>query len=220
MKASVLLIYFSVFTCVIGASQDNYFEPDRPLKYRFTYLNFEYDTMAVGAIEITPTNKPWKYDVNQKEVRYEYHFSKRVDNYFRIGEHGLPINNKLSEVTGYREDDSSFWMHPFRTNIFYITEIAPFPYFAKGTGVIKRKDVLYIGDGWGKFKGKSKSNYEVFEFRTEARHTTCQLCKKVKMRSKNRLGKSYLELIVSEKDGIIEMRYDFFNHDKLIIVKI
>ena len=211
------LIILSIKFCL---GQNYYFEPDEILNYKFVYINSEYDTVAVGDIQIKPTNDEWQYDSNQKEVLFEYTFQKRDTSYFNIGEHGLPITNGLIESTGYLETDDSFWTHPFSANIFYITEIAPFPYFTKGNNIIKTKSTLYIGEGWGEFKGKSKRNYRISNFSHKNKESSGKQLKKVKMRAKHKLGKSYLEMIISDEDGIIEMKYKFFNKDMLKIIKI
>ena len=211
-----IIILATEFCC----SQNYYFEENKIHNYEFVYISSENDTVAAGNIEIKPTNNKWKHDSNQKEVFYEYTFQKRDENYFKIGEHGLPISNKQKESTGFIETDDSFWTHPFRENIFYITEVAPFPYFIKGDNIIKTKTTLFIGDGWGKFKGKSKRNYSVSNYQDKNKEYSENKLKKVKMKSKHKLGKSFLEMIVSDKDGIVEMNYNFFNKDKLIIRKL
>ena len=199
--------------------QSTYFKANESHHYKFVYLNPQKDTVAKGDILIKPTDNKWKYDASQKAVVYEYTFHKREEAYFKEGEHGLAITKDLKETTGYAETDRSFWMHPFRTNIFYITEIAPFPYYTKGNGIVKTKTILQIDPGWGKFQGTSKRNYKVSKYKGDHPKYSASQLKQVKMKAKHKLGKSYLKLLVSDEIGIIEFNYKFFNKDRLIITK-
>ncbi len=215
--ATFLLVLLIVQFC---DGQDYFFQPGKSLNYSFEYINANKDTVALGTILITPTDDTWQYDSRQKEVSYKYSFEKRDDDYFQTGAHGLPISTELEETTGYIEKDDSFWTHPFRENIFYITEIAPFPYFSKGPYKLKSKEVLYIGEGWGEFIGKSKRNYNISSMRNGSTDQPDKQLKKVKRTATHKLGRSFLEMIVSDEESILEMKYKFFNKDRLMIKKI
>jgi hypothetical protein len=219
MNLSPLLAFLFFLLSTILNGQSTFFQPGEEIVYEFTYLSGKKDTVAKGEIIIEPTNNKWEYDNNQKSVTYKYTFQKRDPSYFKVGQHGLPIQNELEETTGYIESDQSFWMHPFRANIFYITEIAPFPEYTKGNLQVKIKNTLVIGEGWGQFKGESKSNYKIAAYKEKDEQYKGYELKRVKMRSKHPLGKSTLSMIVSDETGIITMNYQFFNKDRLIITR-
>ena len=155
MKRSILCVFACLIIFNLANGQTRYFKPGKPLTYDFTYQSASKEEVAAGEIIITPLDSVWKYDKGQKMVNFRYQFSKRDSSYFQMGEHGIAIRNEMEETTGYIENDGYFWTHPFRANIFYITEIAPFPSVFKGNGSVKSKTILYIRDGWGKFQGKS-----------------------------------------------------------------
>jgi len=211
MKHTILVISYLILTIKLSYGQNKFFRPGELQQYNFIYTNSVMDTVAIGNISVTPSNDAWEFDDQQKEVTYKYNFLKRDDEYFKIGEHVLTISNEIRESTGYIENDDKFWMHPFRANIFYITEIAPFPKYLKGTTISQSKSKLIIGAGWGKFKGKSKRVYTVSNnFKGHQDYTEMSL-KQVKAKSKHRLGKSFLDMIGSDEYGILEMNYKFFN---------
>lgn len=217
MKQTVIYVVACLFIFNLANGQTRYFEPGKSLIFEFTYQSPSKEEVAKGEIIVTPLDSTWQYDKNQKMVNFKYQFSKRDSSYFQIGEHGLAIRDEQEETTGYIENDGYFWTHPFRANIFYITEIAPFPSVFKGSGSVKAKTTLYIRDGWGKFQGKSKRNFKSRKYSGEVAGYEGKNIKQVFMKARHKLGNSTLTLLVVEDLGIIEMNYKFFNGDALLI---
>jgi len=60
------------------------------------------------------------------------------------------------EVTGVIEDEKSVWMHPFRSNQYNFTEVAPFPEvrFPLQVGATWSSK-LTVYEGWGKWENST-----------------------------------------------------------------
>ncbi len=213
-----VLTQIGILSATMLLAQNTFFAPNEHLIYEFVYISAQKDTLAKGKILVKPTSDKWEYDSQQLAVTYEYTFDKRDSNYFQTGLHELPVDNKLTETTGYIENDKSFWTHPFRANVFYITEVAPFPQYIKDGKRVKIKTSLYIGEGWGRFEGVVKSGYKVSNYENTLEEYPNQIIQKVIMKARHKLGKSYLSLLVSDSIGILLMDYRFFNNDTLTIV--
>ncbi|MDR4470777.1 MAG: hypothetical protein MRJ68_21175 [Nitrospira sp.] len=66
------------------------------------------------------------------------------------------------EETGYRDNDSVFWMHPMRANQFWFMEIAPFPYILKKQPVGKSYSYgVQPTPEWCELAGKAVSRYTI-----------------------------------------------------------
>lgn len=78
------------------------------------------------------------------------------------------INKKLAEKsivstvenTGVIENERQLWMHPFRSNQYNFTEVAPFPEVKFPVEVGREwSSSLGIGAGWGDWDNTIVSNY-------------------------------------------------------------
>ncbi len=115
------------------------------------------------------TGNSWEYSDQQQELLIAYEFdSTDVD---RIN--GYAVNKSLDrlfwqkqEATGIIENESSIWMHPFRSNQYNFTEVAPFPSVRLPLEIGKTwSSTLSIYEGWGDWENSTLTNtYEIVGF--------------------------------------------------------
>lgn len=123
--------------------------------------------------------------------------------------------------TGIQENVTTVWTHPFRSNQYVLTEVAPFPSvrlpLKVGNDWVSH---LSIGEGWGPWENTTGySQYEVVskeEVFLKGLNTSLS-CFKIKASEKFDFGTSYLTYYFSHKYGFVKESYQFYNGEKLTI---
>ena len=222
-----------IITSLIVLASVNLFGQYKPVifdslklyEYEAIFINSKGDTLTKEKITIKSMNVPWEYQKSQNKLYYQY-FPDSIGLKYFVDP--MKKNRKLKkrdwdkyEETGVIENDSCFWMHPFRSNQYVYTQIAPFPNVDFENGKIKNESLSNRLNlfGWSTFKGVIKSNYSLgsiinynlndqilyncFEINAEGVH--------------NKLGVSYLKTIFNKEYGFLEMNYLFYDKTQIKI---
>ncbi|MDW3196109.1 MAG: hypothetical protein R8G66_27300 [Cytophagales bacterium] len=141
------------------------FKPCRTFIYKARYWDHEYNLLSDELIQVDVSGRGWEYQPDRQDeivIQYQY----ETEDIGRLQSYSL--NPDLSywtkkTTTGIIENEDRFWIHPFRSNQYDFTEVAPFPEvtFPLSIGKIWGGS-LNIGEGWGVW-GHSTVNhrYEV-----------------------------------------------------------
>lgn len=207
------------------------FNPLNTYVYSAVFLDKNGNYLTEEIIYVKKLDKKWEYQNNQKIIAINYqpdtiglkNFINPVKKY-----RNKKFKNFISyEETGFIENDTLIWMHPFRVNQYIYTEIAPFPCLEFENGEIKKKwsSNSFIFFGWSSFKGIKRSIYSLQNISSYIFDTNkleeCYFINSEANHSK--LGKSYLNIVYNKKIGFLEMNYIFYDNTviniKLIEIK-
>ena len=107
------------------------YKPCRSVKYRAKLYNKNGQLISNETITVTPTGNRWQYQPEkQDEIIIEYSFNPdSVDyiNSFQLNKRRLNKHWQNQEITGIIENVEKIWTHPFRSNQYNFTQVAPFP---------------------------------------------------------------------------------------------
>lgn len=212
----VAILYFILFAInSVNAQQQHFFTPEKKYVYQAVYIRNSKDTLSKEKIELQGTGQIWDRAPSQTLAKITY-FTTSDTAVFNPPINKVPIRWSHKVEEGVIDDGRKLWMHPFRFNQYYLTEIAPFPsYYFDGTIVIKSK--IIIGEGWGTFKGKSREKYNIEGSENIAIESNVYVnCTKVYAIGKHRLGKNTNTFFVHPEYGFVKMHYQFFNGDQII----
>jgi hypothetical protein len=224
MKLAVLFT-FIISTCF---SQNNLvlFDTLNTYQYKALFINSIGDTISNERIIIYSSGLPWEAQTSQTLIKIFYETEEmalqRIENPCYKRKKKKKINRVIEERTGAIETDSLIWLHPPRSNQYLYTEIAPFPQvipFKLDIGQSWESGTMFILFGWGKFKGRVKSSYEVVgKFNADYMQIQLQDCWEIKAYSDhNKLGKSFLSFIYQKEYGFLKLDYLFFDGNKIIL---
>src|SRR5699024_9124518 len=142
------------------------YTPCRSFIYKTKFYGKDEELLANGKILVMPLCHRWKYDSTQDAVLIEHkYFSKQQEKtmaYFK--KHKYPTWQWEKEAhTGIIENKKEVWTHPFRSNQYVLTEIAPFPTVKRPLKIGKAwQSSLKIGKNWGEWSHKKgQFNYKV-----------------------------------------------------------
>lgn len=129
------------------------------------------------------------------------------------------------EISGIIENKMNVWLHPPRSDMFGMLEIAPFPFirFPLAIGTVW-SDSLEIGDHysdhrWAKWEG-SITNHTQRKITGKEIVSTAfgkLLCYVVKSRSVSSIGETSLTAFFNEKYGFVRMEYGNVDGSELIL---
>ena len=146
------------------------FKPCREYVFNARFWSAESELISEDKIWMMATGKPWEFQPeSQKElaIQYEYDTSE-VGQIVKAS-----INQEIvsqpwerKEVTGIIENENRIWMHPFRSNQYAFTEVAPFPEVALPLEIGKTwGSSLQIYEGWGEWANSTlNKEYEIVDF--------------------------------------------------------
>jgi len=206
------------------------FSPTRTYHYQATFISPAGDTLSRERIAFKPSSQPWKYDKDQTafEIRYNY----TPEDSLTFLSYLNPQSKKKkkpqryiwdeSVTTGAKENEQQVWIHPIRNNQYNYTEVAPYPDVRLDSLEAggEWNSTLLIMMGWGAFKGKVESHYQVVK--QEHRQygslslDSCWLVHAVGKHSK--LADSYLDFYFHPEYGFVEMNYRFYDGTKISFV--
>jgi len=162
---------------------------------------------------------PWEYQKTQIKAEQIYHPTDSVINnlYNPLSKKGKEKNIRISSKssTGFIDNNNTFWIHPFRSNQYIYTEIAPFPsiYYDKLTIGAKWEEKTIVSFGWGNFKGKINKYYEVISAESyDFQGILLENCWLIKAKADhNKLGESTLTYLFHEEYGFLYLKYRIYN---------
>ncbi len=197
------------------AQSPKFFLTNKVFVYRAVYLNNRLDTLSDEIIELRNTGEKWTLDSKQFVAEYIYHPSSDASNFLPTL-NKIPLNMVEQAKEGIIDNGRELWIHPFRSNQYYLTEIAPMPkYFSDGTYIVKNKTI--IGEGWGTFRGVVRNKFYKKGFENvEVGNKIYENCEKIYAVGKHRLGTSTVTFFVHNKYGFVKLHYHFFNKQQII----
>lgn len=229
LVTSILTFCFVVLYS-FGFSQNKKLELFDSLKtyhYKALFIDKEGDTLSNEKIIFQPTGTVWEAQKTQTLVKEFYFTSDTVFSKFkdpRLKKNQTSKYGKATESrTGAIETDSLLWIHPFRSNQYVYTEVAPFPRVKTNKLKIGNEwsgGITFILSGWGNFKGRVSSNYQVTgNIKKEFFHQELIDCWVIDaIGVHNKLGKSTLTFLYHKDYGFIEMNYVFYDGTKIQFV--
>lgn len=208
--------------------------------YSAVYIQSNGDTLTNEVIELIPKSRPWSWQWSQRTVKIVYRpdttnlldwknpISWRLKFYEDLKKEWELKGKKWTGVwqinkrTGVIENEKYIWMHPFRSNQYIYTEIAPFPLvgFSKLRSGETYSNWIQIGNpiteterGWGEFSGRIEKTYTVVDttsFEIENKKIdSCWIIHSVGNHSS--LGENCNDFIFSKEYGFVQMDYSFYD---------
>jgi len=148
------------------------FEPCKEFIYSAKYWDAEYNLISQERIWVMASGQAWEYQPDRQDeilIQYQYDSSKMDEiNKYSINPEFQYWTTQTN--TGIIETNSETWMHPFRSNQYAFTEVAPFPTvrFPLEQGKTWSSN-LNIYDGWGVWANSTLNNtYEVVGYESIA----------------------------------------------------
>jgi hypothetical protein len=195
--------------------------------YSALYLGPNNDTLSNETIIMQPTGKPWdQAPETQTVAHYIFNFSRKNKITFTKN----PINKSLDKgsswikdtVEGVGESPESVWIHPFRSNQYIFTEVAPFPeaILPLYVGNSWTVDVDIAANAWGDWKNsKVTSTYKVVA-KEDKKYSFGALkdCWKIQAEGTFKGGDSELVAYFHPEYGFVEMNYKNYLGQKLLLV--
>jgi|SRR5690554_183461 len=215
-----MMILISLFQTEMSISQTKYKVHDTltVLTYTAYFSDLENNTTN-EKIVWKSLSVNWEYDKSQTKCEMIYSPTDSVINQLynplikKGKDRGIRITSK--STTGYLDSDIGFWIHPFRSNQYVYTEIAPFPsvYYNKLSVGSKWEEKLIILFGWGIFKGKVKSRYEVVGVESyDYKGKVLEDCWLIKAEAEHsKLGISTINYLFHPNFGFLYMKYHIYN---------
>lgn len=223
MNYSVLKIIISLillFQSEMSISQTRYKVHDSltELTYSAYFSDLEGHTTSEEVVWKS-LGVNWEYDKSQTKCKVIYSPTDSIINqlYNPLSKRGKDKNIRIASksTSGYLDSDTRFWIHPFRSNQYVYTEITPFPSidYKKLLVGAKWEHKLFILFGWGKFKGKVKSRYEVVGVETyDYQGEILEDCWLVEAEAEHsKLGISTITYLFHPDFGFLYMKYHIYN---------
>jgi len=209
------------------------FKKGRNIVYSAVRININGDTLANTTVTMIPDGTGWGNEaaLSQSQVIYVYESTSK-DSLEHIQEVDSVVGKRFwncIDTTGIIENSKEVWIHPFRNNEFYKTEIAAFP-----TVVLPLSDTTlqsmnggstHIMGNWGLYNNtETKQSFEYInkelKFYSDIGEIECH--KIIGIGDNSRYGKSMLEFYFNEDYGFTEMNYLTYDGDSILfkIIKV
>ena len=200
-------------------SKSNYSDASvyKPCKeFVFNAIYWRQDELiSEEKISIFITGNSWNYDSSQVEVLHIYEFDFDDSSIEKIRLYGInkEINNRdwvKQSSSGIIDDKSIVFLHPFRDNQYYFTEIAPFPQINHPLHVGKSwSAALNIGGGWGEWDGQRlETSYQVVSSEPiTINDYVFENCWKISSSATSDFGVSHLTMWYNEEFGFVKLIY-------------
>lgn len=211
----------------------NIFDKGRNYTYSAIYINPAGDTLTREIIELIPKARPWFWQWSQRTFKIVYkpdtanllewnnplsrrqNFSENLRREKNLASEPWTGIWEINKRTGVTENERGILIHPFRSNQYVYTEIAPFPFvlFSNLQSGESYYSWINVGKGWGEFSGRAETIYTVadsvaFELKGDLIQP-CWLVKSVEIHPK--LGNNYNNFIFNKEYGFLQMDYSFYN---------
>lgn len=201
------------------------FKPCRIYAFDAAFYSATNELISQERILLMATGKRWEHNPEkQDEILVKYEFDKEyIDSINLYQLNKSAVYNKWSRTvsTGIRENVEEIWMHPFRSNQYNFTEVAPFPQIKFPLSVGKKwtDNDIKLQEGWGDWSHmKVRSTFEVLSKETiQTNYGELENCWKVKAVSNFDLGRSEVTYWFHEKYGFVKLNYVNYGGQKLHI---
>ena len=226
MKTHTIIIIFCFASIYAKAVNDStIFKKNRQFIYNAFYIK-NADTLTKEKVYFKNLGIPWEFQKSQNKCVVNYFPTDSILDVLRKPnlkkrKEWEPVKKIKTVNSGFIETPKQIWLHPFRSNQYAYTEIAPFPFIifdSLKVGGSWDGGVMIILYGWGTFKGKVHSTYKVMRQTNiqlmDTLLTGCWVIKAVGIH--NKLGKNYVEYIFHEDFGFLLMKYSFYDGTKII----
>lgn len=143
----------------------NIFKPCRTFIYRAQYWDLDRNLISDELIRVDVPGTAWEYQPeSQDEIVIQYQYDPEdIDSLEKYSLNPVLNHWTSKTTTGIIETADRVWIHPFRSNQYNFTEVAPFPEvdFPLEVGKIWSGN-LSILDGWGVWEHSTLNHvYEV-----------------------------------------------------------
>ena len=201
------------------------FKPCRSLTYKAQFLSEKGDVISNAKIKMTPSGKRWELQKEKQDetiVEYEFNPSdiERI-NQFQLNKKLIQTNWQKEVKEGIIENVEQVWMHPFRSNQYNFTEVAPFPQVELPLKEGKKwtDNHIHLKEGWGDWSNmKVKSSFEVIALSgLKTPYGIVPDCWRIQSTSTFDLGESTLDFWFNESIGFVKFVYTNYGGQKLII---
>jgi hypothetical protein len=148
------------------------FKPCRQYIYQAKYWDSQYNLISDELIWMMATGKGWNYQPElQDEIEIQYSFDSSKKSFiegFNINESRNFIDWDKKVTTGIIEMDSFVWMHPFRQNQYFFTQVAGFPEIYLPIKAGKSwTSKINIHVGWGDWENSTVlTTYQILNLET------------------------------------------------------
>ncbi|MEO0337983.1 MAG: hypothetical protein AAF242_02100 [Bacteroidota bacterium] len=200
------------------------FKPCRSYTYQADYYDSEDELITSSRIRMTANGQRWRFQPESQDeivIQYEY-----TDQDFKTAlkyklNKSMPSLVWQREVTtGVIENVGTVWMHPFRSNQYLFTEVAPFPEVQFPLEIGKAwSSQLNIQQGWGDWENTTGNNsYKITGQETiETKYGQIKDCWKIESTASYPFGESDFDYWFSEELGFVKMAYQNYGDQSLQI---
>ena len=201
------------------------FKPCRTITYRAKFYNEKGGIISNETIEVTPTGSRWEYQPEkQDEITINYYFnpdSVKYVNSFQLNKSSLERKWQNQEITGIIENVEKIWTHPFRSNQYNFTQVAPFPQIELPIEIGKKwsDNKISLREGFGDWSNiKVKSEFEVIEKNhIQTEYGEFENSWKIRAISIFPLGQSELVYWYNADFGFVKLEYINYGNQRLDI---
>lgn len=154
---------FESIPCDSDESNYSVFKPCRQIIFNARLWDSEFNLISESKIWMMATGNPWEHAPDrQRELVIQYEYDEvAIDEIIDASINRELVSNewRKQETTGIIEDENTIWMHPFRSNQYAFTEVAPFPSVRLPLEVgFSWSSSLNIYAGWGEWSHSTLSN--------------------------------------------------------------
>ena len=197
------------------------FKKGKKYIYQAIYKSEEGVILSISSIELIPSGERIEFaPLTQDKVTFK--FMNYLNDKSNLKNH--IINKELNYWTGHTfegviENKEKVWMHPFRSNQYKFTEVAPFPSVELPLEVGNEwESNLTIGQGWGEWSNTSGYNYYKVIGKSEFSFGQNKIeCWEIKSNSEFPFGNSKHVFKFNEQFGFVEMNYVNYENEELNI---
>ena len=201
------------------------FKPCRTLSYNAKFYSNVGNIITNETISVSSTGKRWEHQPEkQDEIAINYFFNKdsiKIINQHQLNKTSVNPNWRSQELTGVIENVEKIWTHPFRSNQYNFTQVAPFPQVELPLRIGKTwtDKNISLKDGFGDWANmKVISTFEVID---KSEITTLYgkfpNSWKIKAVSEFPLGESELTYWFNAEYGFVKMNYINYGGQRLDI---
>jgi hypothetical protein len=201
------------------------FKPCRTIHYRAKFYSEDQELLSNETITVKSTGKRWEHQTEKQDeviITYDYNRdSIEYVNSYQLNKAWINPNWQHQEITGVIENVEKIWTHPFRSNQYNFTQVAPFPQMELPLRIGKKwtDNNISLRDGFGDWANmKVKSEFEIIEqsnIKTE--YGEFENSWKVKAVSTFPLGESELIYWFNEQYGFVKLDYTNYGKQRLNI---
>ena len=237
MKKITLLILVSI-SVILFSFKKKIYKKGKVYYYEAIYITKDSDTLTKEVIKMEPKGRPWLFQWSQRTIKETYatDWDKLVDWIHPVNrsqksrkERQANTESKGEEwrggwrestTTGIFENGYEVWTHPFRSNQYVYTELAPFPEIDKERLCVDSTWCSGLMLGYDNWKGTIMNSYTVVN-KSNYKYQgidviDCWKIHAVGKHSNLELGCNTNDFLFHPEYGFVEMKYEFYNGVRII----